>query len=90
MHVRKVLSQSLSKPKPLYDDRRAHHNALAKGLRVHQTAKRTKTQEKRKATLAAKKAQKRSREEAMEHGNKSESDCDGPDKRQRLNDGNED
>jgi len=83
--LRKALAQHLTKSKPLYEDRSSHHNILAAALRVSQKDKRTKTQEKRKATLAVKKAQKRKREEAMDENELSDiGENDLADKRPRL------
>lgn len=56
--LRRALPRILTTPKPLYEDRRAHHYDVAARLRVSQAAKRSLTQQKRKATLAAKKAKK--------------------------------
>jgi len=61
--LRKALPNELTKPTSLYRDRKSHHIAIASTLRVTQEAKRAKTQEKRKATLAAKQVQKRKRAE---------------------------
>lgn len=54
----RALPHVLTTPKPLYEDRRAQHYNVATCLRVSQAAKRNLTQQKRKATLAAKKAKK--------------------------------
>lgn len=56
--LRRALPRVLTTPKPLYEDRRAQHYDVAARLRVSQAAKRNLTQQKRKATLAAKKAKK--------------------------------
>lgn len=56
--VRKAIPRELTAPKPLYANRKAHHDKIATTLRVSQTAKRVITQAKRKATLDAKKAKK--------------------------------
>ena len=54
----RALPRVLTTPKPLYEDRRAQHYNVAACLHVSQAAKRNLTQQKRKATLAAKKAKK--------------------------------
>ncbi|KIK02140.1 hypothetical protein K443DRAFT_122032 [Laccaria amethystina LaAM-08-1] len=60
LHNANMLHQALPciliRLKPLYEDRRAHHYDVAARLHISQTAKRSVTQQKRKATLAAKKA----------------------------------
>ncbi|KAJ6570349.1 hypothetical protein B0H10DRAFT_2168799 [Mycena sp. CBHHK59/15] len=53
--LRRILPVALTLPRALYLDRKAHHHELAVGLRVSQLTKRARTQEKRQATLAAKK-----------------------------------
>ncbi|KAJ6608328.1 hypothetical protein B0H10DRAFT_2303295 [Mycena sp. CBHHK59/15] len=52
--LRRALPIALTVPRPIYLDRRAHHYGIATGLRVSQVMKRARTQEKRKATMAAK------------------------------------
>jgi hypothetical protein len=52
--VRRNLPVALTVPWPLYLDREAHHHQVAVGLRVAQTLKRVRTQEKRRATMKAK------------------------------------
>ncbi|KAJ7906464.1 hypothetical protein B0H13DRAFT_1880530 [Mycena leptocephala] len=52
--VRRNLPVALTVPRPLYLDREAHHHQVAVGLRVAQTLKRARTQEKRRATMKAK------------------------------------
>ncbi|KAJ7756797.1 hypothetical protein DFH07DRAFT_773023 [Mycena maculata] len=52
--LRRALPIALTVPRPLYSDRKAHHYGIAVGLRVSQVMKRARTQEKRKATMAAK------------------------------------
>ncbi|KAJ7835357.1 hypothetical protein B0H14DRAFT_3109979 [Mycena olivaceomarginata] len=52
--LRRALPIALTVPRPIYVDRKAHHQAIATGLRDSQKMKRIRTQEKRKATLAAK------------------------------------
>ncbi len=56
--LRKALPRHLFDPKPLYADRKSHHSILAATLRTTQDAKRARTQEKRKATLALNRAKK--------------------------------
>ena len=56
-----ALPSSLKDPRPLYTDRRAHHDALAVELHMTQTEKRAQAQASRKATNDAKKAKKRKR-----------------------------
>jgi hypothetical protein len=56
--LRRALPVALTVPRPLYLDRKTHHYNIAKGLRVSQLMKRARTQEKRKATMAAKALQK--------------------------------
>ncbi|KAJ7847525.1 hypothetical protein B0H13DRAFT_2255356 [Mycena leptocephala] len=56
--VRRTLPIALTVPRPIYLDRKAYHYGFATHLRVSQTMKRARTQEKRKATLAAKAAKK--------------------------------
>ncbi|KAL1758460.1 hypothetical protein FB107DRAFT_271880 [Schizophyllum commune] len=51
--LRKALPRELTKPVPLYEDRRAHHDEAAAKFRAVQTASRLKTAERR---IAAKKA----------------------------------
>ncbi|KAJ7435722.1 hypothetical protein B0H11DRAFT_2366659, partial [Mycena galericulata] len=53
--LRRNLPVSLTVPRPLYLDRKAHHDEVAIGLRAAQTRKRSRTQAKRRATLKAKK-----------------------------------
>ncbi|KAJ6480443.1 hypothetical protein C8R45DRAFT_1054393 [Mycena sanguinolenta] len=53
--LRRNLPVALTVPRPLYDDREAHHHQVAIGLRTAQATKRARTQEKRRATLKAKK-----------------------------------
>ncbi|KAJ6456513.1 hypothetical protein C8R45DRAFT_1056469 [Mycena sanguinolenta] len=53
--LRRNLPVALTVPRPLYSDRQAHHHQVAINLRTAQTAKRARTQEKRRATLKAKK-----------------------------------
>ena len=65
--LRKALPRELTKPEKLYNNRKAHHTTIAQTLRVTQDAKQVRTQEKRKATLAAKQAQKRKQAEALEN-----------------------
>ncbi|KAJ7266270.1 hypothetical protein C8J57DRAFT_1069087 [Mycena rebaudengoi] len=55
--LRRSLPRALTVPRPIYLDRRAHHDELAMGLRVSQVAKRAWTQEKRRATIMAKSKQ---------------------------------
>ncbi|SJL18296.1 uncharacterized protein ARMOST_21882 [Armillaria ostoyae] len=62
--LRKALPRSLTTPRPLYEDRRAHHAEIASLLRTTQAVKRAQTQEKRKATLASNRAKKQAAEEA--------------------------
>ncbi|KAJ7266016.1 hypothetical protein C8J57DRAFT_1436108 [Mycena rebaudengoi] len=57
--LRRALPRALTVPRPLYLDRKQHHYEVAVGLRSSQAAKRAKTQEKRKATIEAKKAAQR-------------------------------
>jgi hypothetical protein len=52
--LRRALPIALTVPRPIYVNRKAHHQAIATGLRDSQKMKRIRTQEKRKATLAAK------------------------------------
>jgi hypothetical protein len=52
--LRRALPIALTVPRPIYLDRKAHHQAMATGLRDSQKMKRIRTQEKRKATMAAK------------------------------------
>lgn len=59
--IRNALPANLTRPQPLHNDREQLHFELAAKLRVTQTDKRAKTQEKRKATMAAKKAQQQKR-----------------------------
>ncbi|KAJ7474227.1 hypothetical protein FB451DRAFT_1351527 [Mycena latifolia] len=54
--LRRVLPIALTVPRPIHLDRKAHHFEIAAGLRVSQVVKRARTQEKRKATIAAKKS----------------------------------
>ncbi|KAJ7752333.1 hypothetical protein B0H16DRAFT_1723687 [Mycena metata] len=56
--LRRALPIALTVPRPLYMDRKSHHHQLAAGLRVSQVVKRARTQEKRKATMAANAAAK--------------------------------
>jgi hypothetical protein len=56
--LRRALPIALTVPQPLYLDRKSHHYGITTGLRVTQMMKRARTQEKRKATLAAKTAAK--------------------------------
>ncbi|KAF8874151.1 hypothetical protein CPB84DRAFT_1690343 [Gymnopilus junonius] len=63
--LRQAIPRHLTTPKKLYEDRKAHHAAIATTLRVNQAAKRAKTQAKRKATLEANKAKKQQRAEAQ-------------------------
>lgn len=56
--VRQTLPIALTDPRPIYLDRIAHHYGIATHLRVSQTMKQARTQEKRKATLVAKVAKK--------------------------------
>ena len=81
----RALPQDLTKPKPLYKDCFAFHKAVAAELHVSQKKKRAETQEKRKATLTAKKAQKRKREEAMDAEDIIESEEDGNDEHENHN-----
>lgn len=75
--LRKTLPAHLVKPQPLYENRQDHHAKIAATLRVEQMAKRARMQEKRKATLAAKQAQKRRREaQEMDPGDESEQDVE--------------
>ncbi|KAF7362700.1 hypothetical protein MVEN_00619300 [Mycena venus] len=53
--LRRSLPVALTVPRPLYLDREAHHHQVAIRLREEQTLKRARTQEKRRATLEAKK-----------------------------------
>ncbi|KAJ7902849.1 hypothetical protein B0H14DRAFT_3079952 [Mycena olivaceomarginata] len=50
----RALPIALTVPRPIYVDRKAHHQAMATGLRDSQKMKRIRTQEKRKATMATK------------------------------------
>ncbi|KAJ7691617.1 hypothetical protein B0H17DRAFT_1159782 [Mycena rosella] len=53
--LRRALPVALTVPRRLYLDRKAHHYTIAAGLQVSQVVKHARTQEKRKATMAAKK-----------------------------------
>ncbi|KAJ7129877.1 hypothetical protein C8R43DRAFT_896658 [Mycena crocata] len=53
--LRRNLPVALTLPRPLYVDRQAHHYQVAIGLRSSQLLKRARTQERRRATLKAKK-----------------------------------
>lgn len=64
--LRNAIPRELASPKPIYADRRAHHDDHAATLRISQTEKRAVTQAKRKATMEAKKAKK-----LLEQGNNS-------------------
>lgn len=64
--LRQALPQHLIAPVALYSDRETHHKELAVTLRTTQKAKRARTQEKRKATMAAKQAKKRQRDPDVE------------------------
>lgn len=56
--LRNALPEVLIRPHALYSDRKEHHDMLASNLRVSQTAKRKRTNEKRTETRARNKAQK--------------------------------
>ena len=56
--LHRALPHLLTTPKPLYEDRRAQHYDVAAHLHVSQAVKQNLTQQKCKATLAAKKAKK--------------------------------
>ncbi|KAJ7176872.1 hypothetical protein C8R46DRAFT_989066 [Mycena filopes] len=53
--LRRNLPVALTVPRPLYPDREAHHHEVAIRLRSLQRVKRARTQEKRRATMKAKK-----------------------------------
>lgn len=67
--LRRALPIALTVPRPLYLDRKAHHTNIAATLRVSQVVKRARTQEKRKATIAAKALKKPAGGEAREDPN---------------------
>ncbi len=75
-----ALPPHLAEITALYDDRQAHHDQLAAKVRVSQTAKQARMQEKRKATTALNKAKKMARQaeidahdvEEVEHNDHSE------------------
>ncbi|KAJ7853254.1 hypothetical protein B0H13DRAFT_2284179 [Mycena leptocephala] len=76
-------------PRPIYLDRKADHYGIATHLQVSQTMKRARTQEKRKATLAAKVAKKGLVEEigAEDDGGEDSEEDDSlavPQKRMRI------
>ncbi|KAJ7853452.1 hypothetical protein B0H13DRAFT_1904041 [Mycena leptocephala] len=82
IHIRRV-------PRPIYLDRKADHYGIATHLQVSQTMKRGRTQEKRKATLAAKVAKKGLVEEigAEDDGGEDSEEDDSlavPQKRMRI------
>ncbi|KAJ7466179.1 hypothetical protein B0H11DRAFT_1733316 [Mycena galericulata] len=62
--LRKFLPVSLTKPRPLFPDRRKRHDELAATLAITQKAKRAATQEKAAATREKNKAAKEARTEA--------------------------
>jgi len=64
--LRKSLPRYLTAPKALHQNRQIHHAKVAAGLRVNQTAKRARAQEKRKETQARNAEKKRKRQEAMD------------------------
>jgi len=64
--LRKSLPRYLIAPKALYQNCQIHHATVAAGLRVNQTAKRARAQEKRKETQAQNAEKKRKRQEAMD------------------------
>ena len=64
--LHKSLPQYLTAPRALHQDRQLHHAKVATGLRVNQTAKRARAQEKRKETQARNAEKKRKRQEAMD------------------------
>lgn len=70
------LPRNLTVPRPLYNDRKAHHYTIAAKLRVSQASKCATTQAKRKATLAAKKA----KQLAEPHDSDSEEESDDPER----------
>lgn len=72
--LQKILPRQLIAPKKLYDNRQLHHAMRAATLRVDQTAKRARTQEKRKATNAAKQAKKQQHVPAEESEGDNEND----------------
>ncbi|KAF8056083.1 hypothetical protein FPV67DRAFT_1732296 [Lyophyllum atratum] len=74
--LRRTLPRQLSVPRPIYDDRKAHHREIAAKLRVSQATKRSTTQAKRKATLAAKKAKKLAESHDSDGHQESEHDGD--------------
>lgn len=74
-YIRSILPRHLTGPTSLHLDRKSLHFDLATKLRITQTEKRAKTQEKRQATLAAKKAkQKQQLEPEMECNSDEEQD----------------
>jgi len=62
----KSLPQYLTAPKALHQNRQIHHTTVATGLRVNQTAKRARAQEKHKEMQARNAEKKRKRQEAMD------------------------
>ncbi|KAF7339456.1 hypothetical protein MSAN_02159900 [Mycena sanguinolenta] len=73
--LRRNLPVALTVPRPLYVDREAHHHLVAIHLRTSQTAKRARTQEKRRATLKA----KRDAQADLDTSDEEESDEDDED-----------
>ncbi|KAJ3509005.1 hypothetical protein NLJ89_g5450 [Agrocybe chaxingu] len=57
--LRNILPRELAAPRPLEADRQEYHAKLAAQLRVTQTEKRSRTQEKRRQTTAANKAKRK-------------------------------
>ena len=70
--LRKSLPRYLTAPRSLHQDRQLHHAKVATGLRVNQTAKRARAQEKRKETQARNAEKKRKRQEAMDSDEEAE------------------
>lgn len=64
--LRKSLPQYLTAPRALHQGRQLHHVKVATGLRINQTAKRARAQEKCKETQARNAEKKRKRQEAMD------------------------
>ena len=64
--LRKSLPRYLTTPKALHQDRQLHHAKVAAGLRVNQTAKRARAQEKCKEMQARNAEKKRKRQDAMD------------------------
>ncbi|KAJ7606159.1 hypothetical protein DFH06DRAFT_1107659 [Mycena polygramma] len=77
--LRRNLPLALTVPRALYLDRQAHHHEVAIRLRASQILKRARTQEKRRATLKAKKIAQgvQSSDEGSDEGGKESEEDEG-------------